>query len=276
MQFPLEPTPWPDTNVRRASVNSFGFGGTNAHVVIDDAFNYLRLLGLEGKHNTVSASPRAIELPSLAKDSDSDSIELDLSSELSNSNDTQTNDTDDSSDNVRLDGGEISLDGLEISRIKLSSILTPSVDNGHPVHDMEAKTRVFVFSSGDQNGIKRIGDTYSGFLADHSNILADAYLNDLAYTLSEKRTVFPWRSAVVASSRDGLLKALPSLARAARQVRPSSSAKIGLGFVFTGQGAQWPEMGRDLLLYPAFRQSLTAASVYLQEIGCPWVLTGKS
>src|SRR4051794_5170686 len=113
MQFPLEPTPWPDTNIRRASVNSFGFGGTNAHVVIDDAYNYLRLLGLEGKHHTVSASPRAIELPLLAKDSENDSIELDLGSEKSNSQETQTNDTDDSSDNVRLDSEETSLDGLE-------------------------------------------------------------------------------------------------------------------------------------------------------------------
>ncbi len=32
---------WPETDIRRASVNSFGFGGSNTHVVVDDAFGYL-------------------------------------------------------------------------------------------------------------------------------------------------------------------------------------------------------------------------------------------
>lgn len=222
-----------------------------------------------------------MELPSLAEDSDS--IELDLGSELSNSHDPEINDTDESSDSGGgvQDGGDRSLLGLaESDRTKLSNgeglTLTSSAANRYPAHDM-ATTRVFVFSSADQNGIKRMGETYTSFLANHPDILADAYLDDLAYTLCKKRTVFPWRSAVAASSRDGLLQALPSLARTARQVRPnnSNSAKIGLGFVFTGQGAQWPEMGRDLLVYPAFRQSLEAASISLQEMGCPWLLIGK-
>jgi acyl transferase domain-containing protein len=30
-------TPWPDVPFRRASINSFGYGGSNAHVVMDDA-----------------------------------------------------------------------------------------------------------------------------------------------------------------------------------------------------------------------------------------------
>ena len=46
-----EQTPWPDktrTHIRRASVNSFGFGGANAHAVLESAeshvpFRYARL-----------------------------------------------------------------------------------------------------------------------------------------------------------------------------------------------------------------------------------------
>lgn len=44
--------------LRRASVNSFGFGGSNSHVVLDDAYNYLRLNGMEGKHQSVERPPR--------------------------------------------------------------------------------------------------------------------------------------------------------------------------------------------------------------------------
>lgn len=33
LHVPTKPIPWPPAQVRRASVNSFGFGGTNAHCV---------------------------------------------------------------------------------------------------------------------------------------------------------------------------------------------------------------------------------------------------
>lgn len=52
-KFPVEPVPWPTDGLRRASVSSFGFGGSNCHVVVDDACNYLRLHGMRGKHCTL-------------------------------------------------------------------------------------------------------------------------------------------------------------------------------------------------------------------------------
>lgn len=55
-QFPKEPVPWPSTDVRRASVSSFGYGGSNAHVILDDAFNYLRAHALRGLHQSVGES----------------------------------------------------------------------------------------------------------------------------------------------------------------------------------------------------------------------------
>ncbi|KAK4209240.1 hypothetical protein QBC37DRAFT_450775 [Rhypophila decipiens] len=47
-------TPWPggSDGLRRISVNSFGFGGSNSHAILDDAFHALQEFGLRGKHNT--------------------------------------------------------------------------------------------------------------------------------------------------------------------------------------------------------------------------------
>ena len=59
-KFPLELTPWPTQGLRRISINSFGFGGTNAHVILDDAYHYLKSNGINGKHCT-SPTAGAVE-----------------------------------------------------------------------------------------------------------------------------------------------------------------------------------------------------------------------
>ncbi|KOS22233.1 Lovastatin nonaketide synthase [Escovopsis weberi] len=51
VEVPTKKTVWPTTGLRRASVNSFGFGGSNAHVILDDALHYLQSRGLVGHHN---------------------------------------------------------------------------------------------------------------------------------------------------------------------------------------------------------------------------------
>ncbi|KAL4862617.1 hypothetical protein BDV12DRAFT_178594 [Aspergillus spectabilis] len=47
ISVPTEVIPWPEDRLQRASVNSFGYGGTNAHVILDSAAQFLgRLSGL--------------------------------------------------------------------------------------------------------------------------------------------------------------------------------------------------------------------------------------
>ncbi|TID07519.1 Compactin diketide synthase mokB [Colletotrichum higginsianum] len=41
LRVPVAPTPWPEDRVERVSVNSFGIGGANAHVVLESAASFL-------------------------------------------------------------------------------------------------------------------------------------------------------------------------------------------------------------------------------------------
>ncbi|OCL09856.1 thiolase-like protein [Glonium stellatum] len=134
-------------------------------------------------------------------------------------------------------------------------------------------SRIFVFSSFDEVGLKRNFEN----LAEHLNYLGstqakteDLYLNDLAYTLSNKRTIFPWRSYCLASSINELAASLLKGTGISKPVRVRSAPIIG--FIFTGQGAQWWGMGRELLGFVSFSQSLQDATAYMKSLGSPWLL----
>ncbi|KAJ5093639.1 polyketide synthase [Penicillium angulare] len=52
IEIPKEKISWPSSGLRRVSVNSFGFGGSNTHVILDDALHYLESHELIGNHCT--------------------------------------------------------------------------------------------------------------------------------------------------------------------------------------------------------------------------------
>jgi acyl transferase domain-containing protein/predicted O-methyltransferase YrrM len=57
--MPTKSIEWPAEGLRRVSLNSFGFGGSNSHIVLDDALHYLQDRGLSGFHNT-TLIPRSV------------------------------------------------------------------------------------------------------------------------------------------------------------------------------------------------------------------------
>ncbi|KAL2140167.1 hypothetical protein VTI28DRAFT_4183 [Corynascus sepedonium] len=209
LALPSEVTRWPTPGQRRISVNSFGFGGANAHAILDDAYHFLAERGLVGNHNTIAHE----------NDSGSDS-------------------------------------GLSSS-------------HGTPLSDATSNApRLFVFSSKDQAGIKRLGDVYAKAFDDMDIDKPDArYLGSMAYTLASRRSHLDFRSFAVASTlaelKEKLTKGLPKIKRSARQDN-------NLIWVFTGQGAQWPAMGRELLDNPVFNDSVRTSQGYLTELGCAW------
>ena len=46
-------------------MSSFGFGGSNCHVVLDDAYNSLRLMGIEGSRHQTVVVPPSLEVSAL-------------------------------------------------------------------------------------------------------------------------------------------------------------------------------------------------------------------
>lgn len=135
-----------------------------------------------------------------------------------------------------------------------------------------ASPNVFVWSAADENGIRRLRSAYQSHLEAIIGQLRsnDAYLKALASTLCERRSLFLWKTFAVASSLDELLQAVDRLPA---PIRSDKSPK--LAFVFTGQGAQWHSMGKDLLNFPIFKQSVQRGEAYIKSLGCCWNLQGN-
>ncbi|PVH82728.1 polyketide synthase [Cadophora sp. DSE1049] len=225
IKIPQSVTPWPTDGLRRVSINCFGFGGTNAHIILDDAFHYLSERGMEGNHSSVEES-------ATASPSTTDS-------------------------GIIIDTPPSSLGAWD----PMSST---------------ARARLFVLSSHEQSGIEKLSHGYAEYLvAKDSSVSsfkdASQLAIDLAYTLASRRTRLPWKAFVVSSSPEKIKSQL--LEGVSKPIRSSEVPNVA--FIFSGQGAQWYAMGRELLQYQMFRYSLEEADAYLRSIGSEWSLMSE-
>lgn len=137
------------------------------------------------------------------------------------------------------------------------------------VASQTAKKRLFVFSSHDKAGFKRVGKA----LVEHLDALgsaasSSAYLANLAHTLAVARSGLTWKSTCVAENAADLREQLLTTVGEDAARAPSSPPRIG--FVFTGQGAQWARMGMEMMERPVFSESVARSTRFLKEMGCDW------
>ena len=212
----LDNETWNTPGPHRTSVNSFGYGGSNAHAILEDAPGYLASRNLKGSFRKIKA------LPPLLQQLPADS---------------------------HMNG--------------------PIIDEVY-VKDNE-RMRIFILSSFDEASGQKQVERMHAYLGEKIARTDDHFMDDLAYTLNERRTRFVWKTAISASSAADLMEALKSNVKFSRAVQIPS-----LGFVFTGQGAQWCGMGQELLAaYPVFNESISRIGAYLTNLGAPFNVRGK-
>ncbi|KAK0644424.1 lovastatin nonaketide synthase [Cercophora newfieldiana] len=196
-----EATPFPSKlPVRRVSVNSFGYGGTNAHVIVESADSLL-------------TQPQTYKFRRSQRQP-------------------------------------------KPNRLKPAPRLKPTRLRG-----AMARNRPFLlpFSARDNATLRRNINALGSVASEYD-------LLDLAYTLGNKRTRFSSRGIVVASAaslKDVFSEDLSKLTF----LETRSSKKPTLGFVFTGQGAQWAGMGAELMTYyPSFLQTIRHLDLALGDL----------
>nr|KMM71000.1 lovastatin nonaketide synthase [Coccidioides posadasii RMSCC 3488] len=204
----LEKWPVAPGQKMRASVNNFGYGGSNAHIIMEDANGCSQNRSVNGNVN----------------------------GEV----------------NGNTNGVGAHAAGTAGDKYKL---LLVSAKDEHAHENMVARLADFLRQK-EQHGPQ---DT-------------ETLLQSLAYTLGQRRTMFPWVAAYpvpITQGLDGVAKILET--PKFRPSRPSQRPRIGM--VFTGQGAQWYAMGRELITtYPVFKASLEEADGFLRDLGADWSL----
>jgi acyl transferase domain-containing protein len=129
-----------------------------------------------------------------------------------------------------------------------------------PTRRRERSLYVLPLSAASEASLRAL----AGRFAAHLGTAAEQPLADICHTTGVGRARLPWRLAAVARDREGLATSLATFRDGARADdvytgRKQARAPLPIVFQFTGQGAQYPGMGRRLFdQEPVFRSALQA------------------
>ncbi|MCJ1402141.1 hypothetical protein MMC11_005360 [Xylographa trunciseda] len=240
MKVPVSLLPWPESSTRRASVCNFGFGGTNCHVILESSSSYLAVEHVKSQGEDHNGLTNGYHLSKTILTKGGKHVNGSVSEEhglnaFTNRHKAQK--------------------GLSLG------ISTPTTSSPN--------TRVYVLSAFEKSSLLSQMRNMHTYLSDKVVERSCNLMQDLAFTLAQRRSLHAWRVAITASSQLELMNALQD-----EDIKPSRcSSPLKLAFVFTGQGAQWAAMGRELMRdYPVFASTIQDADMCLKGLGARWSL----
>ena len=133
----------------------------------------------------------------------------------------------------------------------------------------EVPFKLFLLAAYDRISLSHQATRLKDYLSTCLDGKDESFLRDLAFTLGQRRSSFTWKVAHVAHSVASLIQKLeaPDITPL-RSLRPPQ-----IGFVFTGQGAQWHGMGRELLVSnPIFASAIDMATNSILKLGASYNL----
>ncbi|KAI0157245.1 hypothetical protein GGR57DRAFT_510816 [Xylariaceae sp. FL1272] len=229
IKVPTECLVWPVAGPRRASVSSFGFGGSNCHIVVDDAFHYLYARGLKGNHKTTELAPTRPQSTFL------NGVGEHLASPLTN--------------------GATNL------------IQQPKETHKYVNGEVSSMPQLLIWSAATESSLTKWMPQWEEYL--QNSITDQEKLNQVAFTLDQRRSRMPWRTYAVIDPESSIQDQAAQLTTK-RPTRASGPSPII--FVFTGQGAQYVNMGIELLRFPLYKSVLERIESIFHELGCEWSL----
>ncbi|KAI1297050.1 putative polyketide synthase [Xylaria venustula] len=124
--------------------------------------------------------------------------------------------------------------------------------------------RLFVFSAKAERSLTNYLSSFGEYLDEAPE--SEDFIKSLSYTLGQRRTHHGYRVSVVANS-------ITSLQEQISTAKPTKVKEHVITMAFTGQGAQYAQMGSRLRCYSAFATAVDEAEAHLQTMGAAWSLT---
>ncbi|KAF7547181.1 hypothetical protein G7Z17_g7924 [Cylindrodendrum hubeiense] len=155
------------------------------------------------------------------------------------------------------------------AHVILEALETTRLTNGQANQRLTEETNsphLFAFSAKSKDSLRSNLSELEKWVSSGQQTL---HLGDLAHTLASRRSLMAWRASFVASSAGDLASSLERLQLTKSSRRPP------VVFLFTGQGAQWFAMGRELLQTTTtspFRSSISKSDAIFKSLGLQWSL----